>query len=122
LALELLGRLYLEHGDAAAAEPPARAALELLQQTLGAAHRRTALAARDLASCLTARGRFEEAEPLLLESYSQIKAAFGDRRRETVQTLTALVHLYDGWEKPAEADRYRAELPLEAPAGPLPQP
>jgi tetratricopeptide (TPR) repeat protein/predicted Ser/Thr protein kinase len=114
-ALGLLGRLHLEHGDAPVAEPLLRTALERSQQTLGAGHRRTVLAERDLACCLTALGRFDDAEPLLLESYPQIKAAFGDRHRETVRAVEALVRLYTDWDKPSEADRYRALLPNDDP-------
>jgi tetratricopeptide (TPR) repeat protein/tRNA A-37 threonylcarbamoyl transferase component Bud32 len=61
-ALGLLGRLYLEHGDAVAAEPPLQAALEMLQRTSGPRHRRTLEVARDLVRLYAAWDQPAEAD------------------------------------------------------------
>jgi len=116
-ALGLLGRLHLGHGHARAAEPLLRTNLELLQQSLGPEHLRTVLGARALASCLTALRRFDEAEPLLLDSYPKIKTVFGDHHRLTVEAVAALIRLYTDWGKPLEAERYRVLLPGDVPLG-----
>ncbi len=121
-ALTLLGRLHLDHGDPAAAEALLRSAVALSERTLGVEHRRTALATRDLASCLVAQGRFADAEPLLLESYPLIRAAFGEHGRETMRAVEGLVQLYTAWDKPSEADRYRGFLPTDNPPGANPEP
>jgi eukaryotic-like serine/threonine-protein kinase len=116
-ALALLGRLRCEHGDATGAEPLLRDALALSQRTVGAQHPRSVLVVRELGNCLTAQGRYAEAEPLLLESFSRVETASGQTGRETVRTAKALVRLYTDWQKPAEADEYRAFLPDESGAG-----
>jgi hypothetical protein len=39
-----------------------------------------------------------------------------------VKTVAALVRLYDAWDRPAEADRYRALLPDDDPLRAAAQP
>ncbi len=60
---------------------------------------------------LTNLGRFDEAEPLLLESY--------EKRRDNPQThdirereaLERIVKLYETWARPDKAAEWRAKLP-----------
>jgi serine/threonine protein kinase len=88
-----------------------RDSIEKLRQV----HRKGAVAiARaegTLGETLTRQGRFAEAEPLLLTSYSDIMAAV---KRESnymaLESLVRVVELYDGWGKPDEATRYREAL------------
>ncbi len=64
-----------------------------------------------LGECLTAEGRFADAEPLLVSSYEALNAAAGPRSPFTAEALSRVVALYDQWHKPAEAARYRGLVP-----------
>ena len=64
-------------------------------------------AASGLGECLTAQKRYAEAEPLLIESYNELKMKLGDQNKRTVEAQQRLVKLYELWEKPDLASRYR---------------
>ena len=64
-----------------------------------------------LGSALTALGRFDEAEPLLLESYSVFVDNNGPSHSRTVRSLRRVVELYEAWNRTEAAERYRALLP-----------
>jgi serine/threonine-protein kinase len=67
---------------------------------------------RSVLGCCYARlGRFEEAEPLLLESYPWIRDDRGPGHKRTVQACERIIELYELWGKPEQAARWRAELP-----------
>jgi eukaryotic-like serine/threonine-protein kinase len=106
-----LGAIRIDQGRAAEAEPLLREALAQRLQKLGPTDRRTARAQRLLGLCLVALGRPAEAEGFLLQSYTTLAAATNwyhrTLREHNVQDLVAL---YEGWGKPAEAERYRALL------------
>ena len=75
------------------------------------AHWRVAEAGSLLGESLAARGAYDEAEPLLLESYAALDAALpaGPRREQKlVPAAERIVKLYDAWGKPAAADEWRA--------------
>jgi tetratricopeptide (TPR) repeat protein len=59
--------------------------------------------------CLTAFGRYAEAEPVLLESYAQLKAKLGVQDVRTQDVLTGIVALYEKWGKPKQAAAYVLE-------------
>jgi hypothetical protein len=58
--------------------------------------------------CLTALGRYAEAEPLLLKGYDGLESTLGAGNPETAETLEALIGLYEAWPKPDEAQRWWA--------------
>ncbi len=61
--------------------------------------------------------RFEEAEPLLLRSYAEVKSILGERHPYTLSAVRNLISLYDKWSKPDLADSYREQLKaVEQPA------
>ena len=64
-----------------------------------------------LGECLTAQKRYAEAEPLLLESYNDLKASQGEQKPKTVEAIQRLASLYEAWGKPAQAALYRVMLP-----------
>ena len=110
--LYLLGELYLDDGNPQVAAEHLRDAVQSLQAELGDNHRSTALASSALGDCLVSLGRFDEAEPLLLNSYERIQGVFGPTRREPELALQRIVRLYDGWGRPEDAARYRALLSI----------
>jgi eukaryotic-like serine/threonine-protein kinase len=60
--------------------------------------------------CLVALKRYDEAEPLLIESYHTIKTSQGAHNPRTNDALRRLIALYEAWPKPELAAQYRALL------------
>ncbi len=58
-----------------------------------------------LGAALLKAESYEEAEPYLLASHERLPAARADKRGEV---LSALVRLYEQWDRPVEAARWRA--------------
>jgi ATP/maltotriose-dependent transcriptional regulator MalT len=103
--LGTLASVLLEKGDLTEAERAQREVLDLLAAAHGADSPQAAYAAVKLARILQQRGRFAEAERLLLEAHAAPEGTAhhgGNRARE------ALVELYEAWGRPADADRYRS--------------
>ena len=60
---------------------------------------------------LLALGRFGEAETQLLQALDGVKKALGDDHTYTRLTIEVVIDVYDAWQKPREAAKYRAMLP-----------
>lgn len=60
---------------------------------------------------LVAQGRFEEAEPLVVESFLRLKDDRTVMSRVLEGAHETVVRLYEDWGKPDEAARYRAMAP-----------
>ncbi len=60
-------------------------------------------------SCLTALGRFEDAEVELLESY-ELASQLGENRLYPYKAAAALTELYEAWGNPEKASEYRARM------------
>lgn len=56
---------------------------------------------------LTALGRFEEAEQRLLQAWELQEAELGPDHVQTQSNVTALIALFEAWERPAEAAEWR---------------
>ncbi len=102
-----LASLLVSVGEFEAAERLGREALESLKESKPG-HWRIAHADRVLGSCLAATGRFEEAEPLLVESYPILEKARHSCTRYTLDALLRLIDLYDAWGREKETGAYRA--------------
>jgi serine/threonine-protein kinase len=107
-----LTELRLRRGDHTGAEAVAREAVSILRSGLSDEHPLTAIAESRLGETLVAQRRLAEAEPLLLDGYRKLRSisGFAERRQSAIRRLA---DLYDAWERPAEADRYRALLEEE---------
>lgn len=70
----------------------------------------TAMTRAVLGECLTAQKRFEEAEPLLIESYNDLKMSLGEQNLRTLAVGQQLVNLYDAWNKPDKVAPFRGML------------
>lgn len=104
-----LGILLFKKGDAASAEPLLRECLSIRRKVLPQGGWLIANTESVLGECLTKLGRFREAEPLLVRSYPVIKA--GSKWVEHKErALKRIIGLYEAWDKPEEADEYRAML------------
>ncbi len=58
--------------------------------------------------CLTSMERFDDAETTLKEAYQNLSASLGADHNRTRTVATALTNLYQAWDKPEQANRYRA--------------
>ncbi len=61
-----------------------------------------------LGAILTDLGRYEEAEPCLVEAHAKLKEIRSARSFRTRKALGRLLDLYKAWGRPEELDRYRA--------------
>ncbi|MFI4917110.1 MAG: protein kinase [Phycisphaerales bacterium JB060] len=64
----------------------------------GADNWRTAMVEAQHASALAALGRFDRAEPKLLDAYGILEATLGSTHTETRAVARELLHLYDAWD------------------------
>jgi tetratricopeptide (TPR) repeat protein/tRNA A-37 threonylcarbamoyl transferase component Bud32 len=91
----------------------AREALAIRKEKLGAANPGTIASQLGLAEILRAKNAtilYPEAESLLQTAYSAGTEARGASDAGALKAARALVQLYDGWGKPAEARKWRAAL------------
>ncbi len=108
-ALVLAATQFVSHGEHAEAETRLRECLEIRKRILPEGHWFIANTNSILGGAIAGQGRYQEAEPLLLESYSSLKddhEALLARKREA---LKRLVELYEAWGKPDEAAMWRAK-------------
>ncbi|MCP5113288.1 MAG: tetratricopeptide repeat protein, partial [bacterium] len=91
IAMRNLATVLLAQGEAEAAEPLVRQALEIFENDHPMVkHWRIADAESVLGGCLAARGQLREAESLLTQSYPVIQAKKGTNARETREALERL--------------------------------
>jgi len=102
-----LASLLHDRGDFSPAATLFRQALALREKTLPEDHWEIAQAKSGLGRCLMALQRYEEAEPLLLESYRHLKDKRGHQDKQTLQALDGIIKLYETWGKSESASRYR---------------
>lgn len=69
----------------------------------------------DLGVALTGVGQFEQAEARLMDAYQVLAREFGPAYRYTRAALRHLADLYERWNRPEQAARYRALLTSSVP-------
>ena len=89
--------------DPAKQEPLERQALDMYTKLLGDDHPLVGLSRHWVGSCLRKLGRYEEAEPELLEALRIRKATAGEDHRWTLMSITELLKLYKKWDEPEAA-------------------
>jgi serine/threonine protein kinase len=104
-----LSAVLLAQGKAAEAEPLARRCRERQQTTLPRGHWQTALTENLLGGCLTDLHRYDEAEPLLCDGYRVLEASPSVLPAQRKEAVARCVRLFEAWQKPAEAAKWRAE-------------
>jgi tetratricopeptide (TPR) repeat protein len=114
-ALIYYGERLLANGKLAEAETALRESLALRREVMEPGHALIANAMSFLGEALAGQGAFEEAEVLLIEGYEQLRdrawqfsVAFRDRRRQ--ESIQRLIDLYDAWDRPEQAARWRTAL------------
>jgi tetratricopeptide (TPR) repeat protein len=111
VSLDRLGLSLTRTGRAKEAEPVLRESLDRAKKDFQPADARTPLIEGALGECLTAQGRYAEAEPLVTHSYDALKSAQGDKSPLTALAAKRAADLYDKWNKPDLAAKYRAAAP-----------
>ncbi len=107
-----LAATLVARGRPAEAEPLAREVVKRSAAAWSASHWRIADAQSVLGHCLLAQGHYEEAEPLLIESYPVIREVKGEESRYARDALGRIVELYRNWDK-------EEELRCWEPSGPV---
>ncbi len=107
-ALLELGQILVQLDKAREALPVLQEAYEVRRRALPEASPLTALAATELGSCFTALERYSEAEGYLLEGFRLLGQEPQGTRRGSRRPRDLLVALYEAWDKPRQADKYRA--------------
>jgi len=106
-----LGAVLLEDEQTAEAEPILREAVALASERLLPGHVSRAEASVALGGWLAGQGQGAEAETLLVAGYEGLRASRGEGHSSTAQARHRLARLYEGWDRPTEAARYRARPP-----------
>jgi tetratricopeptide (TPR) repeat protein len=109
-----MGTLLNAMGKSAEAEPYFREALEGYRRALGDDHPATLRSINNMGYLLDSMRKPAEAEPLYLEAYrgwiarrAESPLKYDPQVKVTVERLT---NLYDAWDKPEEAQKWREEL------------
>ncbi|MHC4752266.1 MAG: tetratricopeptide repeat protein, partial [Planctomycetota bacterium] len=56
------------------------------------------------------QGDYDRAEPLLIEAVEGRRLKLGDEHPHTIESLNNLIELYKVWNKPEQAEQWRAKL------------
>ena len=102
-ALIVKGLSLAKTGNTADGEKLLREAVEIRTSTLPADHYWVALANSSLGECLMIEKKYNDAEPLLVESYESLKSSQGKSNPRTELAMQRLVALYAAEHKPEKA-------------------
>ena len=102
-----IGWLYLEMGRSEEADEELRRALAILEESLPGDHWNIAETRSLLGASLVRRGRFEEAEPLLISGFELLAGQRGTGHKRTRGALERVVDLYESWGRDEKAAEYR---------------
>jgi tetratricopeptide (TPR) repeat protein len=102
-----LTRTLLQREEWSEVEAFTRESLELYGKALGTWHASYANSKIQLGAALTGEGRYEEAEPILLDGWQTLSTNEALWLETKTDALACIVHLYEVWEKPDEAAYWR---------------
>jgi len=106
-----LGLILVDEGKDEDAEAPLREALTILGDQLPEDDWIPANIRSYLGDCLAGLERFDEAEPLLIKSYGQLKSRLGESHPRTQEALDRIISAYNAWGKQKEAEKWLAKVP-----------
>jgi tetratricopeptide (TPR) repeat protein len=75
-----------------------------------------------LGASLAAQRRFEEAEPLLLDGFRELRDAANAPPQRVRRAIEHTIALYEGWQRPQEAEHWRRTLTSGQPSASMPAP
>lgn len=105
-ALIAKGMSLTKSGNTVEGEKLLREAVQLRTETLSPEHYWVAVAKSALGECLTIQKRYDEAEPLLVDSFESLIRSQGRQNPRTLLAQGRLAGLYGSWNKPDLAARY----------------
>jgi serine/threonine protein kinase len=110
-SVRLLVDVLNKQGRSKESESLIRDSLEKLRRVHGEGDLHIAAAESTLGENLLDQGRYDEAEPYLLESHAVIlEKTKNESNWAAVESFTRLVRLYEGWDRPDRAQPYRDSL------------
>ena len=109
-ALMVHGLSLVRMRRGAEGETALREALKIRTDSLPPDHYWVALAKGALGEGLVLQNKFQEAEPLLLESFKTLETSQGVQNPRTELAARRLVMLYQNWHRPEDTARYLAAL------------
>ena len=104
-----LAEVLVSKGEALEAVPLLNEALKIRKDALPENHWLIAYAQSVRGECLAALGRYDEAEPLIVESYERVALAQGEKGFESVRVLRRIVRLYEAWDAAAPGEGHDAQ-------------
>lgn len=122
--LHNFGLLLVEAGKLDEAEQNLQTVIRLVDEHAPPGHWMRWVARGSYGQCLTKLQRFDEAEPLLLESYAQLSEKLGVGHHQTRGVAAKLAEFYTATGQPEQAQRYAAaaDSPAAATEPPAPPP
>jgi len=93
-----------------------RKVVELAGKVLPEGHENNFLFRGALGNCLITLADYDEAEQHLLAAHAGLEAALGKNHVRTQQVRSKLATLYEAWQKPVEAAKYRNPIPEDVAA------
>ncbi len=104
------GRLRMAQEQPEMACPLFEKALELRHEHFEKGDWRIAETEVALGGCLSLLNQFDEADELLVRAYQTLLEERGETYQRTQEALEYLVALYESWDHPEQAERYRSKL------------
>ena len=104
-----LGCTLLARGEVDRADQVLQEARSVARDALPEHHWLASGATSAWGECLTVMGRFEEAEPRLLQGYEDMLGVRGETDRHVQTALARIVTLYEKWGKTELADKFRVK-------------
>jgi len=108
--LQTRGKSLAATGRDEEAEASFRESLQIRTKALPATHWLIASGKSVLGEHLTKRRKLAEAEPLVVTGYEGLDRILGGNDRRTREALTRVIALYDAWQRPGDAQKYRKLL------------
>ena len=114
-AMNNLGLLLIDEGKAAEGAEIFARLMAGVDQAAPPDHWFRWTARTSYGRCLRLQGQYDEAETVLLEAYENLQRTLGDEHFRTQEAVKNLVELYDAWQRPDDADKYRKLIKTEEP-------
>jgi serine/threonine protein kinase/Tfp pilus assembly protein PilF len=108
-----MGVLLGDQGKYDEAQVYSAEALETRRRILGNEHPDTLASIHNMGGLLMKQGKYDEAQVYYLEALEGYRNVLGDEHPHTLKCINSLIELYDAWDKPEEAKKYRDMLPEE---------
>jgi tetratricopeptide (TPR) repeat protein len=109
-SLDLLADIRMRNGTPEAAEPLLREGLQIRRTSLPHDDPTIATTHSLLGGCLTAQERYEEAEPLVLQSFADLQCLEGGEADLCRVTCGRIIDLYEAWGDLEKVAEYQAIL------------